>query len=378
MPELRVGFNCYLLNSRELRGWGRYTVNLLAKLPEHGIRPILYSNAPIHPTHLQRLPCGTFEVEVSEPMRYSVWQNLWLPRRLKSDHVDLFHSPMNYGLPFWAPCPKVLTLHDAIDQVYYLPKTTWRNRLRPEFLRSSFEHWTARRYADHIITVSQHARDDLVSHLRLPLDKITVIYEAADPALTTTAANSAQSPLDDRIRSQTAGYFFYVGGFEDRKNVSFLLEAFAAAELPETELLLAGSCGIEHASLNELARKLGIDERLRFLGFVPDHDLVRLYQNAIAFIYPSKYEGFGLQLTEAMSLGTPVLAARASCLPEILGDGGRTFSLDGPDELVQLMTRVAIDSTFRTTLSEHSRSRSRSFSWDITARDTAAVYRALK
>ena len=90
---LRVGFNAYLLRDPNLRGWNRYTVNLLAALPAHGVRPILYSREPIHRDHLARLPADSYEVRVAPPMRYGVWENLWLPRQVR---IDVFHSPFNY------------------------------------------------------------------------------------------------------------------------------------------------------------------------------------------------------------------------------------------------------------------------------------------
>ena len=90
---LHVGFNAYLLASPDLRGWTRYTVNLLAALPAHGVRPVLYSNAPVHPDHLARLPPDSFEVRVGPPMRYLLWENRWVPRQLAADRIDAFHCP---------------------------------------------------------------------------------------------------------------------------------------------------------------------------------------------------------------------------------------------------------------------------------------------
>jgi glycosyltransferase involved in cell wall biosynthesis len=114
---------------------------------------------------------------------------------------------------------------------------------------------------------------------------------------------------------------------------------------------------------------------VRFLGFVPDDDLPALYAAALAFVYPSEYEGFGLQLVEAMALGCPVLASRATSLPEILGKGGETFTLESTDELAGLMRRVTSDPAFRDDLVLRSRLRSSAFSWQRAAKETAEVYR---
>ena len=135
---LRVAFNARLLAAPGLRGWTRYTLNLLAALPSHGVRPLLYAAGPVHPDHLARLPTGTFDVRVAPPMRYLVWEQWWVPRQLRRDRADVFHSPHSYGLPWFSRCPRVLTLHDAIDQIYYLPTLGWRRRWGPEVAASRF------------------------------------------------------------------------------------------------------------------------------------------------------------------------------------------------------------------------------------------------
>jgi glycosyltransferase involved in cell wall biosynthesis len=363
--ELSVAFNAYLLASPGLRGWTRYTRNLLAALPAHGVRPLLYSTAPIHPEHLTVLPAGSFEVRVAPPMRYLMWEQLWVPRQLKADAADVFHSPMNYGLPWRSPCPRVLTLHDAIDQMYYLPTLTLRQRWRPAVALSRLRFWASRRRAHHVITVSEHAKGDLVKFLGLRPERVSVVYEAADPTFLT--------PVEPRPAARP--YVLSVGGWEKRKNVPFLLRAFALAGLTGVDLVLGGGQEHERADLLRLAGELGITANLQLLGFVPDADLPALYAGALAFAYPSEYEGFGLQLVEAMAVGCPVLAARATSLPEILGSGGETFTLNDPGELASLLKRVAAGGEFRTDLLTRGRKRATDFSWDRAAAETAAVYR---
>ncbi|MDW8244521.1 MAG: glycosyltransferase family 1 protein [Thermogemmata sp.] len=371
--SLRVGFNAYLLSHPSLRGWNRYTVNLLAALPAQGVRPVLYSLAPIHPDHLARLPPDCYEVKVAPPMRYLWFENVWLPRQLRRDHIDVFHCPMNYGLPWSTPCPRVLTLHDAIDQVYYGRRSPWSQRWRWSSIRSRLANWAARHRAHHIITVSGHAKDDIVRHLGVAPDKISVIYEAADPLFHKPITPEAVAEVRRRWGLERP-YFLYVGGWEQRKNVPFLIRAYAAAKLEGVELVLAGGRPSEYASLEQLAEQAGCLGQLHLLGWVPDSDLPGLYAGALAFVYPSEYEGFGLQVCEAMAVGCPVLAARATSLPEILGSGGLTFTLDGPEELAILLRRLAQESAFRQDLSDRARRRAATFSWDYTAAATAKVY----
>ena len=231
----------------------------------------------------------------------------------------------------------------------------------------------ARTVAEHVITVSEHARGDLIHKLRLRPDRVTVVPEAADPAFLEPVNEAAK----DAVRARwglTRPYVFYVGGWEERKNIPFLLRGFAAAGLTGVELVLAGGRDEQQAELGKLAAELGIADRLRLLGFVPDPDLPAVYAAALGFVYPSRYEGFGLQLVEAMAVACPVLAARATCLPEVLGGGGETFALTDPGELAGQMKRLATDPVYRNGLSDLASRRAADFSWDRTAAATAAVY----
>ena len=356
MPDrpLRVGFNARLLFDPGIRGWNRYTINLLAELPALGVELILYADRPIHDVYLARLPAGSYTTRVREGLRLPVWEHRWLPGQLKADGVDLFHSPFNYGLPWSAPCPLVLTLHDAIDFIYYRRRLGLRERLSRDNLRSGLDHWIARTRADRIITVTEHARGDIVSYLKVPARKVSVTHEAADPHFHAPILPEARARARSR-HSLPPRYVFYVGGWEGRKNVPFLVRGLADAGLDDVSLVLAGGRREQRASLVDLANSLGLGDRLHLLDWVEEDDLPALYAEALAFAYPSEYEGFGLQLCESMAVGCPTLAARATCLPEVLGSGGETFSLETTDELAALLHRVATDESFRAELSAWAR-----------------------
>ncbi len=373
---LRVGFNARLLHAPDLRGWNRYTVNLLAELPAVGVEPILYGDRPIAPAHLARLPAGSFTVRLGAVRPYAVWEQVWLPMACARDGVDLLHAPANFGLPWSTRCPRVLTLHDAIAELYYAPRTPRRERWRPSAVRSRLAHWASRTRADRVITVSEHARSDLVDRLGLPAAKVRVTLEAADPALLRPVSDDEAAGVRDR-HGLGRPYVFYVGGWELRKNLPFLLRGFAAAGLDGVDLVLAGGRDDQRAGLSALADSLGFGDRLRLLGWVGDADLPPLYAGALCLAYPSEYEGFGLQVCEAMAVGCPVLASRATSLPEVVGNGGETFRLDDPSELASLLGRVARDPSFRAELSRRARARSLDFTWRRTALATAAVYREL-
>jgi glycosyltransferase involved in cell wall biosynthesis len=376
---LRVGFNARLLHAPTLRGWNRYASNLLAGLAGLGVELVLYADRPLHADHLARLPAGGYRVAVAPAMRHVVWEQWWLPRRCAADRVDVLHSPFHFGLPWASPCPRVLTLHDAIgpdDGDDGPPGPPWGRRLRPGELAVRASCWIARTRAERIITVSAHARGDLVRRLGIPAERIAVTPEAADPHF------HAPVTAGDRLRMRRRHgldrpYLFYVGGWERRKNLPFLLRAFATAALPGVCLVLAGGGVPQRAELGALAEALGLADRVLLLGWVEEAELPALYAEALGFVCPSRHEGFGLPLCEAMAVGCPILAARATSLPEVLGDGGEIFGLDDSAELVAALRRLAHDPAHRADLARRARARSEHFSWRRTAEQTLSVYHSV-
>ena len=346
---LRVGINARLLHAPDLRGWNRYTGNLLAALAARGVELVLYSDRPPHESHLARLPEGSYQTRVAPSMYYPIWAQHWLPRQCARDRVDLLHTPFHFGLPWSSPCPRVLTLHDAIDRVDYGPRTSWRGAgrragrepTRPvggagpgraghhrERARPGRPHHAFRRAG------RQDHRDPRGGRPPVP------------------RAGSARRPRAvRRAHGLVRPYIFYVGGWEGRKNLPFLIRAFAAADLGGVDLVLAGGRDSQRAEPLDRARVCGMADRVHRLGWAEEADLPALYAEALAFVNPSAYEGFGLQLCEAMAVGCPTLAARATALPEVLGAGGETFHLDAPDELAGLLRRVATEPDYREELS---------------------------
>jgi glycosyltransferase involved in cell wall biosynthesis len=370
---MKIGINARVLSSPSLRGWNRYTLNLIMALGDEGADLVLYSDGQLSDVHTARLPADRCEIKVAPPMRYPAWEQSWLPRQCVGDHVEVLHCPVNFGLPWRRPCPTVLTLHDTIDVANPPPV---RRRLTPSALVTNAYHWVARTRASHIITPSAYSRDDLIRYLRLSPERITVVHEAADPRFRGPVSGEARTGVRTRYEL-TRPYVFYVGGWEGRKNVPFLVRAFGAAQLSDTDLLLAGGTQPQIGEMTALAKSLGIANSVRLVAAVPDEDLPALYAEALCFVYPSVYEGFGLQLCESMAVGCPTLACRATSLPEVLGNGGDTFQGDDPGELTDLLQRVAHNGSYRDSLAERAERRGREFSWKHTAKETLRVYGTL-
>jgi glycosyltransferase involved in cell wall biosynthesis len=326
----------------------------------------LYTGLPIHDSHRANLP-AEIPIVCAERMKYTLWEQRWLARQCARDRIDVLHSPYNYGLPLRCDSARVLTLHDAIGAA------TRPAGAVQEPMLSRLRHWVARQAADRIITVSEFSKRDVSRLLGVATQKMVVVHGAADPRFA--------APIDDTRRAAVrrryaldSPYVFYVGGWEARKNLPFLLRAFADAKLSPLQLVLAGGNTAERTAIEALADSIGVRQQAKLIGVVPDDDLPALYAEATCFVYPSMYEGFGLQLCEAMSAGCPVLAADATSLPEILGDGGETFSLHEPGQLIGLLRMIHSDEHYRRQQRERALHRAAQFSWDMAARQTVAVY----
>lgn len=371
MQSLNIAFNARTLSDPRLRGWSRYTINLLRGLLDYPAHFYLMTNRPLSGHFLARLPQERFTVCLDTRGPYLFWEQVVLPWRCRKHEIDVLHCPVNYGLPVNSPCPTVLTLHDAIQEVFDRPSLSFSERVRPAALKVDLLNRLSRRYADRIVTVSRHAKSDLVSRLNIPEEKVQVIYEAADAVFREKPSKGRIADTLARLKIPSP-YFFYIGGLEKRKNIRFLLEAFSRSDV-QASLAIGGGGEKEIARLkNEYP-----DERIRFLGWVEDEDLPALYAGAKAFVYPSLYEGFGLQICEAMSLGCPVLASDRTSLPEIVGDGGWTFALNDPSQLAGYLRRLASDPSVYVELSRKALERSAAFDWKLTAERTWKVYRDL-
>src|SRR5581483_6723864 len=185
-----------------------------------------------------------------------------------------------------------------------------------------------------LITVSEYSRRDIIARLGVDGSRLDVVYGAADPRFTEPISQEHRDQVRQRYGLDRP-FVFYVGGWEERKNVPFLVRAFADAGLRDHDLLLAGGSEAQQQTIADLAASRGIDRQVKMLGWVDDRDLPALYASALCFVYPSMYEGFGLQLCEAMAAGCPIFAADAASLPEVLGDGGKLFPLSSTDGLAK-------------------------------------------
>lgn len=378
---MNVGIVARLLADGSMRGWNRYAVNLVASLARTRVVDIfLLTDMPVAREHRIIFESDDIKNRIktfeSGPMAYPKWQENWLSSVARRERLDILHTPFHFGLPLFSPCPTVATLHDCID---VLEKRSFSERLSPKSNLGRFYLWETRIRAKRIITVSDFSRRELVEKLGVKKQKIRVIHEAADRAF---HRDYFDEQLHQEVRSRyginSKNYLFYVGGLESRKNMGLAIDALARVkERTSLEFVLSGGSADDREKLAKFARSLEIDSRVHFTGSVPDADLPALYSGAAALVYPSRLEGFGLQLVEAMAAGCPILASNVTSLPEVLGDGGELFSPDDADQLAALFLKLDIDPAWRAQLAERACRRSHDFSWENTAAETLSLYREM-
>ncbi|BCX80914.1 mannosyl-N-acetyl-alpha-D-glucosaminyl-diphospho-ditrans,octacis-undecaprenol 3-alpha-mannosyltransferase/alpha-1,3-rhamnosyltransferase [Methylomarinovum caldicuralii] len=293
----------------------------------------------------------------------------WAVLRRYGDHV--FHSP-NYFLPPF-PGPRVATFHDLSH--VRLPACHPPERVR--FMEQELPI-TLRR-ADHIITVSEFSRREVIDHYGWPADKVTATPLAAS-AEYHPRSRETLAPKLDALGLEPGGYALFVGTIEPRKNLAVLLEAYAGLPLSlrtRYPLVLAGDRGWRSEDLHARIQKAQRQGWARYLGYVPEKILPALYAGARAFAYPSRYEGFGLPVLEAMASGVPVVCSHAASLPEVAGDAALQHDPDDVKGLRGFLRRALEDDAWRREAIAKGLARAQTFSWERTVAETVAVYRRL-
>lgn len=292
----------------------------------------------------------------------------------RTPRPHVLHMPQ-MSAPIVTPVPCVVTIHDTIPLVMSEYRRSQAMRLYLALMAR-----TARQ-ARRIIVPSASAMAEVCNVLHVDASKIDVIPEAASPDLVPDLTGTAAARAQRRF-GIPGPYLFNIGGFDRRKNLPLLVEAFARAlpSLPrEATVVIAGTPHSGNPTvyppLEPLTATLGLAGRVLLIGAVSDDDRRLLYQGAAACVSPSMHEGFGLTPLEAMACGTPAIVANRTSLPEVVGDAGLIVAPE-PDPLADAIIRIMTDGALREDLSRRGVERASTFSWSRAAEQTAAVYRA--
>lgn len=348
-----------------------------------------------------------------------LWTQLALPLDLYfyKPRPNVFFSPTHYA-PRFSPVPTVVSVMD-LSYIHY-----------PEMFRKNdlyqLRNWTSYsvKRAEKVITISRSSKNDIISYYKVQKEKVMIVYPGVKEISNfqfPPAGQAGQISSMDKLKKKykiDGEYILFVGTLQPRKNIIRLIEAFSKVsdssskvrgpkagtvarhphptssgallsagarwgpptratrtsfDLDLLQLVIIGKKGWMYEDTLGAPKRFGIENRVKFLDFVPDEDMPSLYQNAVCFVLPSLYEGFGLPVLEAMKYGCPVLASNVSSLPEAGGDAALYFDPENSDDIAEKIGRVVGDEKLRKAMVQKGFERVKKFSWKKAAQETLAV-----
>ncbi len=386
---MRIGLSGWFWGAPEV-GSGQYVHHLLYALlhvaPEHEY--ILYLPAALPHAVQVPAPEGVLVRVVRTPFdgRFENLAKVWfeqisLPKVAQRDRVDVLHVPY-WGSALVRRVPTVVTVHDLIPMLLLAyrggPLVRTYTRLVAEGARR----------ADMVLTDSLASRRDIRRYLKVPRERVRAVPLAVDSMYRRVEDPERLTYVREKYRLPER-FLLYLGGFDQRKNITTLIQAYAAlvyagngaegkGPAVDVPLVVAGRLPSRDTRFfpnpRKIVRAFGIESHVRFIGWVDEEDKPVLYTLAEALVFPSLYEGFGLPVLEAMACGTPVIAANAASLPELVGDAGLLVAPRDAEGLAEAMLRVLQDADLRATLSRKAQEKARRFTWDEVARATLDAY----
>lgn len=365
---MKIVVDAHMVGSRET-GNETYVVNLLlnlARLPgiecAAGVMSDVNLPALLHDSSLKLFPLCP-----SGNLARLVYT---LPAMCQRWQADVLH--VTYIGPFFVPCPLVVTVHDVAFKhhpEFFSP----RDRL----LFATLLPVTLQR-ASAVITVSRHARQEIIALFPYLSGKVHVTPEAASTLFRPIGEEGSLQTVRSRygIRSE---FILAVGNLQPRKNLLRLISAFASVRhrMKSVQLVVAGKAQWKSSAIYAEVKRLGLESDIVFTGYVSDEDLALLYNAAKVFVYPSIYEGFGLPILEAMACGTPVVTSNTSSMPEVAGDAAILIDPYQEEQIGDAIQQVLTNPDLRLSLSEKGLKHAQRFSWHRTAQETVRVYQTV-
>jgi glycosyltransferase involved in cell wall biosynthesis len=368
---MKIGID-FTSASRERAGIGRYARELIRALSrlDQTNRYVLFVPRDAHPELLYFDWSPNFTIRrapLTERYLAALWHRARVPLPIEAfiGAVEVFYSP-DFLLPPTFAAHKLVTVHDLsyvrVPECFPTPLLNYLNRAVPPSLAR----------ADVILADAVSTQNDLVDVYRVPREKIRVLYSGVEPRFCPNV--SAESRARVHALTRNKPYLLSVGTLQPRKNYVRLIQAFAnlisnlQSSIPDLQLVITGGRGWMYDEIFEAASRWNVQDRVRFPEFVADEDLPALYVEALLFVYPSLYEGFGLPVAEAMACGTPVVCSNTSSLPEVAGDAALYFDPRNVDDIARALHRGLTDPALGATLRARGLARVKQFTWENAAR----------
>ncbi len=312
---------------------------------------------------------GNITGDLKTPNRL-YWEAVTLPRIIKQSNADIFHVP-GFGVKKLKHSKVIITAHDIIGYLF------------PQNLSFSSRYYWSKwlpkcfKKADHLITVSENSRKDLIEHLGIAPEKISVTYIAPDNNIVKKPTDIAKQILEKEL-GLTDPFVLCVGTIEPRKNLVRLLEAFNLVKKRRKDipkLLVVGAKQWGSSEFEKAVKQNGLEEDVITTGFVSDEILSCAYSAAEMVAFVSLYEGFGLPLIEAFHCGTPVLCSNNSSLGELGKDSAELVNPYDIEEISIGIENILVDDQLRKELVHKGQMKAAEFSWEKTAKETLEIYK---
>ena len=332
-------------------------INEFAKNNDHNF--FIYT--PVEPSKDLPRETNSFKYIVFKSKK--LWTMLGLSKKIYKDknNLDVFFSPTHY-LPLFSVVPSVVSIFDLSYLKY--PELFKKKDL---YQLKIWGRYSIKR-AKAVITISESSKNAIIEEYKLASDKVHVVYPGIKELINNREINMTDLQKKYGIKKN---FILFVGTIQPRKNIARMVEAIS--QIPELELIVVGKKGWQYEGILDSPRKFGVENRVKFLEFVPDEELSELYKNAICFVLPSLYEGFGLPILEAMKYGCPVVTSNTSSLPEAGGDAALYFDPEDSSDIAEKIKKLLSDDKFREDMIEKGYKQAKKFSWEKAAKETLHV-----
>ena len=372
--KYRVGIDARMLGA-EQTGIGKYIARLCRHIPPlmKDVQFVVFLREPEFSSFQSPFP--NVEKQKVSAHWYSYKEQAIFPLELFRARVDLMHFP-HFNVPLFYSRKFLVTIHDLTPHTFPGPRA--RSWWRKMMFRAVFSGALHR--SKHIIAVSHHTKKDIRERFHISPGKMTVIYEGVDERFKIQKPKAESVEFLKRIYGITKPFILYVGVWRDHKNLVGLIEAYGIMLKKHNAGFDLVLCGKEHPAYPDVRRaweRLGLQDRVRRPGFIPEEDLAHFYRAASLTVVPSFAEGFGLTGLESLACQTPVAASRTTSLPEILKDAAAYFNPYDTENMAEVMYCATIHAEERKTYLKRAQVLLEHYRWEVMAEKTAKCYREI-
>jgi len=334
---LKIGFDAKRLFNNTT-GLGNYSRTLVSKLKE--LYPnneySLYTPKIFHTPQTEEFLYGDYKIKQPESIPGWLWRSAYVSNLIKKDGLDVFHGlshELPMGIDKTSVC-SVVTIHDIIYK-FHPEDFPWIDRKVYDF---KFRY--ACEKSDRIVAISESTKSDIILHYGVPEDKISVIYQTCNDAFKSDISEEKIEEIIEKYNLPSQ-YLLYVGTINKRKNLLSIVQAIhQLGDSLKMPLLVVGNGKEYKQSVLDYIKKYNLESKIVFAPFIQNTHLPSIYKRASIFIFPSRYEGFGIPIIESLYCKTPVITSRLSSLPEAAGPGAHYIDVDEPSSIANGIQKI--------------------------------------